>query len=147
MLIWILQNGLVDDRSWQLPELGLVDPKRTPLLCLVRGQNIDRKRLHENHYDSVSVRPGNKPSTVIESPCEAFLPNLCNFCKEEIVIRVSTKTGGYGIPWLTTEDKNCGNVQLAGLNKCWLVLSFEENLWSWFQPFFLFDQTSCSSPS
>jgi hypothetical protein len=42
--------------------------------------------LHDNHYDSVSVRPGNKPSTVIENPCEAFLPNLCNFCKEEIVM-------------------------------------------------------------
>jgi hypothetical protein len=48
---------LVGDRSWHLPKLGLVDPERTPLLCLVRGQNIDRKRRLDNHYDSVSVRP------------------------------------------------------------------------------------------
>jgi len=29
-----------------------------------------------------------KPSIVIENPCGAFLPNLCNFCKEEIVMEL-----------------------------------------------------------
>lgn len=49
---WILQNGLVDNRCWQLPKLGLVVmPGRqhsTPPFYLVLGLEKMHKRPHEN---------------------------------------------------------------------------------------------------
>lgn len=60
MFVWncravtgILQNGLVDNRCWQLPKLGLVVMRgrqhSTPPFYLVLGLEKMHKRPHENH--------------------------------------------------------------------------------------------------